>query len=139
MTADVAYANDQMSAVKITGGYEGTVVEGSPHVDWTSMIAYAYDSAARLANEDLSVTAFNKIYNAKPYGAERDDIAKIYPAMRVRRPLENVTRIGDLCGTAGATLLGNPIDLRPFYAITPNLTTALPPGVTRATVTFTYP
>jgi hypothetical protein len=36
-------------------------------------------------------------------------------------------------------MLGNPIDLRPFYAITPNLAMVLGTGITRATVTFTYP
>jgi len=31
------------------------------------------------------------------------------------------------------------IDLRPFYAMSPDLAIALPSGVARATVTLTYP
>lgn len=139
MTADVAYQGDLMSAVKITGGYEGVVVEGSPKVDWTTTIAYTYDAASRVAKEDLTVTGFNKVYRVKPYGHERDDVSKIYDRMRVNRPIENMLALGDRCGTAGSVFLMNPIDLRPFYALSPNLGITLPNGVTRATVTFTYP
>ncbi len=139
MTAEVSYQNDVQSAVKITGGYEGTVVEGSPHTDWTATIAYTYGASSKLTKEDLAVASFNKVYRAKPYGAERNDISKIYDRMRVNRPIENMLSLGDRCGTAGNVFLGNPIDLRPFYAITPNLSTILGNGVTRATVTFTYP
>jgi Flp pilus assembly protein TadD len=138
MTADVAYQNDLMSGVKITGGYEGVVVEGSPKVDWTTTIAYTYDAASRVAKEDLTVAAFNKVYRVKPYGHERDDVSKIYDRMRVNRPIENMATMGDRCGTAGNVFLTNPIDLRPFYALSPNLGITLPSGVTRATVTFTY-
>lgn len=139
MTADVAYQNDLMSAVRITGGYEGVVVEGSPKVDWTTTIAYTYDAASRVAKEDLTVAAFNKVYRVKPYGHERDEVGKIYDRMRVNRPIENMLTLGDRCGTAGNVFLTNPIDLRPFYALTPNLAMTLDSGVTRATVTFTYP
>ena len=139
MTADYTYQNDALTAVKITGGYDGYVAEGSPHVDWQANIAYAYDANARVTKEDLAVTAFNKMYTAKPQGALREEISRIYPSMRVKRPIENGIRLGDLCGTAGTLLLGNPIDLRPFYAISPNLAIALSYGVSRASVSFTYP
>ncbi len=139
MTADYVYQNDALTTVKIKGAYDGYVVEGSPHVDWQTTIAYTYDNAARVTKEDLTITSFNKMYNARPQGAEREEINRIYPAMRVRRPLENVIRIGDLCGTSGSLLLGNPIDLRPFYAISPNLAIQLGYGVSRASVSFTYP
>jgi len=139
MTADVVYANDLLSVVKITGGYEGTQVEGSPKTDWTAVVAYTYDATSRLAKEDLGVTAINKTYRVKPYGHERDDVAKLYDRMRVNRPIENMLAVGDRCATSGNVFLGNPIDLRPFYAITPHLGITLPNGVTKATVTFTYP
>lgn len=139
MTADLSYQNDLLSAVKIKGGYDGYVVEGSPHVEWQASIAYAYDSSSRLTKEDLAVTAFNKMYNARPQGAIREEISRIYPSMRVRRPMDNIMRTGDLCGTNGNLLLGNPVDLRPFYAITPNLSMPIGYGVSRASVTFTYP
>jgi tetratricopeptide (TPR) repeat protein len=139
MAADVVYANDLVSVVKITGGYEGTLVEGSPKVDWTTVVAYTYDSAARLAKEDLTVTAMNKVYRVRPYGHERDEVAKLYDRMRVNRPIENMLTPGDRCGTAGNLFLTNPIDLRPFYAIAPHLGMTLPAGVAKAAVTFTYP
>ena len=59
--------------------------------------------------------------------------------MRVRKPVERMLSLGDRCGMSGTTILGNPIDLRPFYALTPNLAMVLGNGVTRATVSFTYP
>ncbi len=139
MTADYTYQNDALTAVKISGGYDGYVAEGSPHVDWTANIAYTYDTSARVTKEDLAITAFSKMYNAKPQGALREEISRIYPAMRVKRPVENVVRLGDLCGTAGNLLLGNPIDLRPLYAMSPNLAIPLGYGVSRASVSFTYP
>jgi tetratricopeptide (TPR) repeat protein len=139
VTADAAYTNDALSALKFHGGYDGSVVEGSPRVDWDAAVAYSYDANARLTKEELAVTALTKTYNAKPVGAVREEIAKLYPSMRVRKPLENVLATGDRCGIAGTQVLGNPIDLRPFYALSPNLTTVLGYGVTRATVSFTYP
>ena len=59
--------------------------------------------------------------------------------MRVKRPIENVLRTGDICGTNGNLILGNPIDLRPFYAMSPNVSMLVPLGVTTETVSFTYP
>jgi hypothetical protein len=50
-----------------------------------------------------------------------------------------VQRVGDLCATSGTLNLGNAVDLRPFYAMSPNLAIALQNGITKAVVTFTYP
>lgn len=139
MTADFAYANDAVSAVKIHGGYDGYVPEGSPRVDWDAAVAYTYDATGRLAKEELALNSLNKIYTQKPIGAYREEISKVYIGMRPRRPIENALRSGDLCGTSGTLLLGNMIDLRPFYAMSPNLAIQLPYGVTKAAVSFTYP
>jgi len=79
-----------------------------------------------------------KTYQDKAYGAQRQEIATIYPDMRVRKPIERLLTTGDRCGLSGGTILSNEIDLRPFYAFSPNLAMTLPPGVTRAAVTFTY-
>jgi len=138
MTADYGYGGDALTAVKIQGGYDGYAAEGSPRADWTATIAYTFDAASRVAKEDLAVTMMTKTYTAKPIGATREELSRVYPNMRVRKPLENAQR-GDYCGTAGTQLLGNAIDLRPFYAISPNLAMQLPFGVTKASVTFTYP
>lgn len=138
MQAEYVYMNDALTAVKIRGGYNGFDVEGAPKTDWQAAVAYSYDGASRVVKEELAVTGFTKTYTKKPVGAVRDDVSKVYPNMRVNRPLENV-RSGDYCGTAGNTMLGNQIDLRPFYAISPNLAIQLPFGVTKAVVSFTYP
>jgi hypothetical protein len=138
-TASFLYANDALSAVQIKGGYDGYTAEGSPRVDWTANVAYTYDANARVAKEELAVTSLTKTYTAKPIGAVRDEVSHLYAAMRVKRPLENTMRTGDFCASAGTILLGNQIDLRPFYAMSPNVAMLLPFGVTKATVTFTYP
>ncbi len=137
--ADYAYTNDALTSVKIKGGYDGYVVEGSPRVEWQAAIAYSYDPQSRVAKEELAVTSLVKTYTNKPIGAERDEVSRIYPIMRVRRPVENASRVGDLCATSGTLLVGNAIDLRPFYALSSDLAVQLPLGVTRASVTLTYP
>lgn len=139
MTADYSWQNDLLTAVQIRGGYEGFVAEGKPKVAWQANVSYAYDDKARVTKEELAVTSMNKVYEQKAHGALRDDVNKLYTSMRVRRPIENVQRIGDLCATAGTLTLGNAIDLRPFYAMSPNLNIALQNGITKAVVTFTYP
>lgn len=139
MTADYAYTNDALIGVKIHGGYDGYQAEGSPRVDWDAAVAYTYDAAGRVTKEELTLVSFNKTYTQKPIGNYRDEVSKLYIGMRARRPIENLSRSGDLCGTSGTLLLGNMIDLRPFYAMSPNLAIQLPYGVTRAAVSFTYP
>ncbi|HEX6639628.1 MAG TPA: tetratricopeptide repeat protein [Thermoanaerobaculia bacterium] len=138
-TADFAYNGDALASVNLHGGYEGYPAEGKPKTDWAATVTYAYDDQARVAKEELAVTSFTKTYDQKPQGQLRDDINRLYPNMRVKRPIENIQRIGDLCATAGGVNLANAIDLRPFYAMSPNLAIALQNGVTKAVVTFTYP
>ncbi|MEA2462638.1 MAG: hypothetical protein QOJ98_385 [Acidobacteriota bacterium] len=139
MTANYAYSGDALSSVVIKGGYEGYQTEGKPKTDWTANVAYTYDDQARVTKEELAVTSLNKTYDAKPHGALRDDIQRLYQNFRVRRPLETAQRQGDLCASAGSQSLANFIDLRPFYAMSPNLGLALQNGITKAVVTFTYP
>ena len=138
-TADYTYQNDVLMAVRIKGGYDGFQAEGSPRVDWLANVAYTYDSAARVIKEDLAVTQFTKTYAQRPVGALREEVSRLYASMRTKRPIENAIRQGDLCATAGGVMLGNAIDLRPFYAMSPNLAIVLPPGVVRTSVSFTYP
>jgi len=91
-----------------------------------------------MTSEELNVTSQTKTYMQKPQGELRDEISRIYPSMRVKKPIETLPRTGDICAASGTTLLSNPIDLRPFYAMSPNLQLALPNGVTKAVVTVTY-
>jgi len=139
VTADYTYNGDDLMSVSLKGGYEGFPAEGSPKTDWTATVSYAYDDKARVAKEELAVTSMSKTYAQKPQGALRDDINRLFGGMRAKRPVENVARVGDLCGTAGGMLLSNPIDLRPFYVLSPNLAIPLQNGVAKAVVTFTYP
>jgi len=139
MTADYTYGSDALQSVKIHGGYDGFVAEGSPRVDWDAGVAYTYDANGRLTKEDLTLNSLTKTYAQKPSGPWRDEVAKLYTSMRAKRPVENVMRTGDLCGTNGNLFLGNAVDLRPFYLMSPSAAMQLPFGVTKATVTFTYP
>jgi Flp pilus assembly protein TadD len=139
MTADASYANNSLAGLKIRGGYTGTVVQGSPRFDWEATVGYAYDTNDRLTKEELAVTSMAKTYMERPYGAERQEISTLYQDMRTRRPIERILSLGDRCGISGTQILGNPIDLRPFYALTPSLAMVLSSGITRANVSFTYP
>ncbi|HEX3583762.1 MAG TPA: tetratricopeptide repeat protein [Thermoanaerobaculia bacterium] len=138
-TADYAYNGEQLATVKYQGGYDGFPAEGAPHVEWDAAAAYTYDEGGKLKGEDLSVSSFNKTYTQKPAGEWRDEVSKLYVDWRVKRPIESLARRGDLCETNGTLVTGNPIDLRPFYATSPNLAMQIPFGVVRASVTFTYP
>ena len=139
MTADYAYQGDLLTGVQIRGGYEGYVAEGKPKASWEASVAYTYDDKAHVTKEELTVTSMNKVYEQRAVGELRGDISRLYTPFRIRRPLETVQRVGDLCATAGTLNLGNAIDLRPFYAMSPNLAMALQNGIQKAVVTFTYP
>lgn len=134
MTADAQYDGDALLGVTVKGGYDGYVPEGSPKVEWQATVAYTYDEKKRIATEELNVTSMAKTYMQKPIDSLRDEISRLYPGMRVKKPVEGIQRAGDLC----ATSMSNQIDLRPFYALVPDLAMPLPNGVTKAVVTFTY-
>jgi Tfp pilus assembly protein PilF len=139
MTANFNYDNDRLVSATIDGGYDGFPSEGSPTTKWQVTVAYVYDPAGRLMKEDLTLASFQKTYAQRPRGALREETSRMYVSMRPKRPIENAIRVGDLCATSGNQLLANFVDLRPFYSMSPNLAIALPLGVTRASVSFTYP
>lgn len=139
MTADFGYTNEYLTSVAVKGGYQGFPAEGNPRADWTANVVYTYDDKARVTKEEVALTSLNKMYDLKPAGALREDINRAYGGtLKIKRALENLPARGDLCA-GGTPPLGNAIDLRPFYTISPNLGIALQGGVTRAVVTFTYP
>ena len=74
------------------------------------------------------MTSQTKTYWQKPHGALRDEINRLYSGMRVKKPIEGLTRTGDVCAAAGPFILSNAVDLRPFYAMSPNLAIQLPSG-----------
>ena len=139
VVADFAYSTDDLLSVSLKGGYDGFPAEGSPKTEWQATVSYAYDDKARVSKEQLDVTSFTKTYQQKPQGALRDEVNHMFGGMRVKKPIETLLRTGDLCATAGTTLLSNQIDLRPFYVLSPNLAMVLQNGVAKAVVTFTYP
>ena len=138
-SADYLWESGKLAGATIKGGYDGFVSEGSPRTEWQVAIVNSFDESGRVAKEDLTVTSFSKTYMTKPVGPEREQVKAMYPAMRVKRPLPDLLQTGDLCGVSGGRYIANFIDLRPFYAISPNLNLVLPNGVTRATVTLAYP
>jgi len=138
INADYVWNADALASATIKGGYEGYVPEGLPKMDWQANVAFTYDDKARVSKEDLVVASMQKVFAQKPVGALRDELAKVFPSWRTRRPLEGITR-GDYCATNGSLLLGNPIDLRPLYAVAPSLAMTVPYGVMHVVVTFTYP
>ena len=133
-TADAAYSGDALASITIKGGYDGYVPEGAPKTEWQANVAYTYDDKRRVTSEELNVTSYTKTYAQKAIDSLRDEIGRLYPGMRVKKPIEAMQRTGDLCAPG----MSNQIDLRPFYALTPHLSMLLPNGVTKATVTFTY-
>ncbi|HUR81849.1 MAG TPA: tetratricopeptide repeat protein [Thermoanaerobaculia bacterium] len=139
MLAGYTYDGDALMSVNLSGSYEGFAAEGAPTSNWTGSINYSYDSQKRVATEELNVTSQTKTYAQKAVGELRDEINRTYPTMRLKKPIEGLQRTGDLCTASGAAALANPVDLRPFYTLSPNLNLLLPMGVTRAVVTFTYP
>jgi tetratricopeptide (TPR) repeat protein len=138
MTADYVYDADALQSVSLTSSYEGFPAEGAPQSSWSATVGWMYDANGRLASEELNVTSQTKTYTQKAHGELRDEISRTYPTMRVKKPIEGLQRTGDLCTASGATALANPVDLRPFYTLSPNLAIQLPMGVSRAVVTFTY-
>jgi tetratricopeptide (TPR) repeat protein len=80
----------------IKGGYDGFAAEGAPHVEWV------------LLND--SVPSIIKEYTQKPFGALREEIAALYPSMRIKQPMKVVN---DYCAKG----LENKIDVRAFYAV----------------------
>lgn len=138
VTADYTYQNGELSSVRFKASSEGARPEGLPLSSWEGTLAFFYDEGARVIREDFVVTAFTRTYREKPAGEFRDEVGKLHPGWRVDKPVNILTR-GDLCRLDGTTLVANHIDLRPFYTISPSITTLLPPGATKMTVTYTYP
>jgi len=138
MTADYVYDADRLMSVNLASSYEGFPAEGAPQSSWAGTVTYGYGANGRVESEELNVTSQTKTYMQKAHGELRDEIARAYPAMRLRKPIEGLQRTGDVCMASGATALANPVDLRPFYTLSPNLAIQLPMGVSRVMVTFTY-
>lgn len=138
LTADSTYENDLLTSVALGSIYDGYPVEGSPRTEWNGTIAYTYDANGRVATEEFLLGRYEKTLSARAIGAIRDELHRLDPTARPKKP-SDIRRSGDLCATAGTMILGNQIDLRPLYTLSPNLAILLPYGVNKVTVSFTYP
>jgi len=138
VTAEMTWDSTHLVSARIRGGYDGYSREGSPQVRWEGAAIFSYDAGGRLSKENFALESATKTYMVRPQAAIHDEIYRIYPSMRTKKPLD-ILKTGDLCATAGSTQLGNMVDLRALYALSPNLAIALPFGVTKVTVNMTYP
>jgi tetratricopeptide (TPR) repeat protein len=138
MTATYQYNAERLASVQFGGGYTGFKTEGLPVVEWSGKLVFSYDDKGRVEKEEFTVDSFTKNYTEKPASETRKLVKEIYPSFRPSKPMD-VIRSGDLCGMAGNRRLGNQIDLRPFYTISPSFPTLLPFGTQRMTIDYTYP
>lgn len=136
VSADWRYEGERLMSVSLQGGYEGYPSEGSPRMQWRGTVAFTYDTNGFVQREDLNIDSFEKTYTKLSRNMRRD-LERYYPGIRVNAPQDLLVN-GDICGSAGTQRVMNLIDLRAFDAWSPNLAIALPPGVTRATVSFTH-
>jgi len=136
--ATYQYTGDRLGSVQFSGGYTGFRTEGIPVVDWEGRLVFTYDDKGRLEREEFTVDSFTKNYTEKPGSETRKLIKDIYPSFKPKKPMD-IMRTGDLCGMAGNRRLGNQIDLRPFYTISPSFPTLLPFGTQKMTIDYTYP
>lgn len=135
-SADWIYEGDRLKRIALQGGYEGYLSEGSPKVHWAGTVTFSYDENGLLLQEELALESWTKTF-AKMPGEARRMIERYYPGHRGKAV--DMLQKGDICGVAGTQVITNLIDLRAFDAWSPNLALVLPPGITRATVSFTYP
>jgi Tetratricopeptide repeat. len=138
MTADYTYDKDVVTGVHLNGAHDGYPVEGSPHTEWDGTIVYTYNASGRLEKEEFLLGTYQKTYAKRAIGTIRDELQRLDPSARPKKP-SDIRRSGDQCAMSGTTILGNPIDLRPLYTLSPNLAIQLPNGVNKVTVSFTYP
>ncbi|MEO8217628.1 MAG: tetratricopeptide repeat protein [Acidobacteriota bacterium] len=135
--AEYRYEDGRLSSAELHGGYQGYVAEGSPETSWHGTIAWGYGPDGTLQSEALTVDRFEKTYPAKPSAAARKRVEALYPSMRAKKT-EDLLGRGDACAIVGTQTIGDPIDLRPFDAVSPNLGVLLPAGVTRVNVTIAH-
>jgi tetratricopeptide (TPR) repeat protein len=141
MVADYTYSGDLFAGARIRGSYQGYPAEGLPQVDWTAQVSETYDSAGRVSKEEVALLSMDKKFGSKPQGKLRDEANALYNPIGIRYNTnpQSILKSGDVCASAGTLILGNKVDLRPFYAMSPNVAMVLDLGVTKASVALTYP
>ncbi len=138
VSADYTWGAARINSITFSGRYNGFRAEGTPSVEWRGTLTFGYDTKGRLEREEFTISSFTKTYTEKPESHTRKLVKDLYPSVKYKKPM-NIIRSGDLCGTAGNLRLGNQVDLRPFYTISPSFATQLPFGVAKMTIDYTYP
>ena len=136
-SATYTYTADVATSVHFTGGYDGYRVEGFPQTRWDATLNRTLDSSGRLTREDLLVTSFQKTWNGKPQGTVSDEVRRYYTNLKVRKPTD-MKASGDVCAFDGGKAVEEPIDLRPFFVVSPAVAVRLARGDTRVVVDYTY-
>ncbi len=137
-TATYVRSGDRLLRVDLNGTTTGYEIEGLPKTTWNGTISWSYDEEGRITRETLEIVNQQKVYTERPHGPMRDDVKRLYPQYRPGKEMD-VLRKGDLCAMIGNRMVGNPIDLRPFQSISPNLAVLVPYGVVEVNVDYSYP
>lgn len=137
-TATYHYEGSQLTSVSLVSGYTGFKLEGQPQVEWKGTMRFAYDEQGRVTSEEFTLDSHTKTWAKRAFRPLREQLNTVYPSVRLRKPVD-IMRPGDVCGVAGTKLIGNQIDLRPFYSIAPDLAIMLPLGTSKIMVKLTYP
>lgn len=137
-TATYVREGDRIVRVDFSGGNTGFTLEGEPTTSWAAALTRSFDEGGRIDRETFEMSRYDKIYKERPQGPMREDVKRMYPQSRPGREMD-ILRKGDLCAMVGNRLVSNPIDLRPFQSIAPNLALLIPPGVVKIAVDYNYP
>ena len=137
-TATYVYGDARLESVNLVSTYTGFELEGAPQVEWKGTMRFSHDGQGRVTKEEFTLDSYTKTWTKKPFGPLRNQLEGTYTSMRVKKPLD-IMKTGDICTSAGPRLVGNQVDLRPFYTIAPDLAVALPLRTSKVVVTLTYP
>jgi len=138
VTATYQYEGERPSRVIFEGGYVGYQAEGAPNTKWKGVLAYLYDNGGRVQSADFVISEYTKTYAVDTPRDVFAELRRMHAGLRTRKPIDLLAS-SDHCTVTGSRMISNQIDLRPFYTVSPNIATLLPAGVTRMTISFTYP
>ena len=137
VSAVYTYTGDTATAARFSGGYDGYRVEGLPQVRWEATLTRTLDSSGRLTREDLSLTSFQKVWGGKPQGSVSDEVRRYYTSLKVKKPMD-LRSVGDVCGFSGGHLVEEPVDLRPFFVVSPATAVRLDRSDAHVVVDYAY-
>lgn len=134
-TTSYTHGDYGVTSALVRGGYDGAGAEGAPKVQWEATVSRQFDASGRLLKEEVVVGSFQKTWMTKPAGPIGTQVRTIYAGLKPKRVMD-VRAIGDFCGQSEGERLGEPIDLRSLYTLSPALALRLDPGVSRVVVDY---